>query len=316
MQNIILSPKTQTDIDKRVERVLRGLDNPEPPLRIEDVRELLKLDLQFYTANNPSALRETVSKIRVGALQVFKRPELLVDAVKKLSLKALYLPDRKRILIDSDLPQKKHRWSEAHEVGHSLLPWHDDLMHGDTEHTLSLTCHDHIEAEANFAAGRLLFLQDRFTQEALSVSATMSAVKVLHGSFGNTLSSTLYRFVESAGLENPIVGIISCHPHASKRPMDYDPSLPCKHTIHSPAFRQRFKKISDIHLFEAISSYCGPQRGGPLGQREVSLSDDNGDKHMFMFETFFNRHDALTLGVYLGPSNIVVPSPGFSIFGG
>lgn len=46
-RNHVLSEKTAQDIDKRVERVLRGLGHSEPPLRLEDVRELLRLDLNF-----------------------------------------------------------------------------------------------------------------------------------------------------------------------------------------------------------------------------------------------------------------------------
>ena len=108
-KNLILSPKTAADIDRRVDRVLQGLGNPEPPLRLELVRELLKLDVGFYTADNPGMAREVVSRIRVATIQVFQRPTLLLDAIKKMSLKALYLPDRKRILLDGSLPALKHR---------------------------------------------------------------------------------------------------------------------------------------------------------------------------------------------------------------
>ncbi len=55
------------------------------------------------------------------------------------------------------------------------------------------------------------------------------------------------------------------------------------------------------HLFEAIAGYCGSQSGGPLGDAELLLSADSGDVYRFRFETFFNRYDALTLGVLLGP---------------
>ena len=74
-----------------------GLDHPEPPLRLEDVRELLKLDRVFYTADDPGVMRETISRIRIAGIQVFERPMLIIDAIRKSSLKALYLPDRKRI---------------------------------------------------------------------------------------------------------------------------------------------------------------------------------------------------------------------------
>ena len=305
-KNLLLSAKTAQDIDDRVGRVLRGLGNPEPPLRLEDVRHLLKLDRQFFTARDPSAVQEKISRIRVAAIQVYERPTLLIDAIKKLSLKALYLPDRKRILLDGDLPEKKHRWNEAHEVGHSLIPWHETLMHGDNSYTLQPHCHEQVEAEANYAAGRLLFLRDRFTQEARSSQLNLAAVQDLHQRFGNTYSTTLYRFVESAGADRPLVGMITDHPHPSRRPLAWDASHPCRYFIQSPAFAARFAKISEGEVFEAIAEYCGSQRGGPLGQNELSLTDDNGDDHRFYFETFFNRYDALTLGVYIRPELRVI----------
>lgn len=305
-KNLILSPKTATDIDRRVERVLQGLGNPEPPLRLELVRELLSLDVGFYTADNPGMAREVVSRIRVATIQVFQRPTLLLDAIKKMSLKALYLPDRKRILLDGSLPALKHRWNEAHEVEHSLLPWHEAMMYGDNDHTLSRNCHEHVEAEANFAAGRLLFLRDRFANEARSMSPTFGTIDQLRKTFGNTLSTTLYRFVESVGDENPVVGMITCHPHPDRWPFDHDPANPCKHVIQSKAFQARFARVTEIELFGALAQYCASKRGGVIGQTELILSDDNGDPHRFHFETFYNRYDALTLGVYVGPERVAV----------
>lgn len=287
--------------------MLQGLGNPEPPLRLEDVRELLKLDVGFYTADDPGIAREVVSRIRVAAIQVFQRPTLLLEAIQKMSLKALYIPDTKRILLDGSLPPLKHRWNEAHEVGHSLLPWHEAMMHGDNEHTLSRDCHEQIEAEANFAAGRLIFLRDRFVEEARSRDTCFNTVKQLRELFGNTMSTTLYRFVECFGEDTPVVGMITCHPHPDRRPLNHDPAKPCKHVIQSASFHTRFGKISEIELFEALTRYCGSQRGGMLGQCDLILDDNNGDPHRFYFETFYNSYDALTLGVYQQPSTVLVP---------
>lgn len=298
-QNRILRTRTAEDIDQRVERVLKGLGNPEPPLSLADVRELLKLDKKFYTAEDPGVLQESVSRIRVASVQIFQRPTLLMEAIKKMSLKALYIPDQKRILLDATLPEKKHRWNEAHEIGHSLLPWHEDTMLGDNAHTLSRDCHDQVEAEANFAAGKLLFLRDRFTNEALDLSPNIATIQMLHRTFGNTLSTTFYRFIETVGHDKPMVGLISDHPHPDRRAHDFDPLLPCRHHIRSGAFANKFSKIRDVDLFSYIAGYCGSQRGGPLGNSEFLIKDDNGDLHRFYFETFFNRYDALTFGVHI-----------------
>ena len=299
--NRILPEKTARDIDERVERVLRGLGRPEPPLRLEDVRELLKLDREFYTADDPGVVQEVISRIRIAGIQVYKRPTLLMDVIQKLSLKSLYLPDPKRILLDASLPILKHRWNEGHEIGHSIIPWHHDVMLGDNTLTLYPGCQEQVEAEANFAAGRLLFLRERFTEEVRSIELSMEAIRALRKKFGNTLSTTLYRVVESNGVDQPLVGMISGHPHVSRREDDFDPSDPCKHFIQSPAFRRNFGKTSEAQLFTAVAGYCGAQAGGPLGEDVLLLADDNGDRHHFYFETFFNRYDALTLGKYLRP---------------
>ena len=308
-KNRFLNTRTAKDVDHRVERVLRGLGYPEPPLVLPDVRELLKLDRAFYTAEDPGIAREVISRIRVAGLQVYRRPTLLVDAIKKSSLKALYLPDRKRILLDRTLPEKKHRWHEAHEIGHSIIPWHADVMLGDNAYTLSQDCHEQVEAEANFAAARLLFLCERFTDEVRSLDPSIKTIKELHGSFGNTLSTTLYRFVEVAGAKRPMVGMITDHPHETRRPATFDPSKPCRHLIQSPAFARYFDKLSEAELFSSVAGYCGRQGGGPLGEEELVLTDDNGNRHRFFFETFFNRYDALTLGTYLRPEIRFVAMP-------
>lgn len=45
--------------------------------------------------------------------------------------------------------------------------------------------------------------------------------------------------------------------------------------------------------------YCGFRARGPLGKAEVVLGDGNGAEHVFVFETFYNGHDALTLGRHI-----------------
>jgi hypothetical protein len=265
-----------------------------------------RLDRGFYTANYPGLAQEAFNRLRIATVQVMEWPTLIWDAIKTFSLKALYIPDRKRILLDGDVPVLKHRGNEAHEIGHSILPWHGSMMHGDNEQTLSRECEAHVEAEANFAAGRLLFLRNRFVEEARSSSNQIRSIQALHKTYGNALASTLYRYVESVGEHVPVVGMMTCHPHAEKRPKDFDPLIPCKHLIQSSAFKRRFGKVQVSALFFEVVKYCGRQSGGPLGQAELLIRDDNGELHRFYFETFFNRYDALTLGVYIGAQSTVV----------
>lgn len=133
MQNKFLGERSARDIDKRVAKLLKDLGNPEPPLRLEVVRELLELDRAYYSSSDKGVLRETAHRLKVAGKQVIRRPVLLLDVVRKLELKALWVPGRKRILIDSELASPKQRWGEAHEIAHSIIPWHEPVMHGDKQ---------------------------------------------------------------------------------------------------------------------------------------------------------------------------------------
>jgi hypothetical protein len=308
MKSIIVDGHEAEDIGLQVQKVLRGLGNPEPPLRLADALELLRLDRAYYSSENQGAIREVVSRLMVAGKQILERPTLLIDVIRKAKLSALWLPDRKRILIDESAPKLKHRWNETHEIGHSIIPWHQTFTLGDDEFSLRPESHAQMEAEANFAAGQLLFLQGRFGDEANDVPFGINAVTTLSGRYGNTITSTLWRYVEHAFPSIPVLGVVSGHPHS---PDDqFDPNNPCRHFIESPLFRQRFSKVSEKYVFRLIGSYCQLRRGGPLGEADLILADDNGIRHVFHFESFrIGRHGVLTLGRYLRPSRVAVAVP-------
>lgn len=303
-KNIILRKKTSLDIDRQVEKVLRGLGNPEPPIKLESVLELLKLDKKYYSSSNDSYIQESVSRILVAGKQIIKRPSLLVDAVKKFELRALYIPDEKRILIDEDMPVLKHRWAEAHEVGHDIIPWHEDLMHGDTKHTISPVAHEQIEAEANYAAGQMLFLNERFVEVSNAYEANLSNIRKIKEVFGNTHTTTLWRYIESANLGVPMVGLVSDIPYKIRR-NNGALSEDC-YFIRSASFEEQFKTIESKEVLEIILDYCGSQKGGPLGENDAVLTDINKQEHIFHFETFSNSYQALTFGVYKKEKNLII----------
>jgi len=304
MKNVIVNGHEAQDIEDQVSKILRGLGEPEPPLSLDDVRELLTLDKQFYSSADQSFAREMVNRIKVSGKQILKRPTILIDAIRKAKLSALWLPDKKRILLDADLPQLKHRWNEAHEIGHSIIPWHQQFLHGDNKASLHPECHQQIEAEANYAAGRLLFLQDRFNNEARDLPVCLGTAIDLKKGFGNTYSSTLWRYVETIGEFTPIIGVLSQNPKRTSS--DFDPNSPCRHFIRSPEFLRTFSGVTEKVVFDGIDSYCEGRRGGPLGEGEVLLTDDNGQRHIFLFESWSNSYDVLTLARYGHPVAVAV----------
>ncbi len=307
MKTVIVGDREKADINSQVEKVLRGLGNPEPPIRLEEIRELLRLDRQYYSSTDDSVLREFISKVKIGAQQLFMRPTLLVDVVKKASLSALWIPDRNRILIDRELPVIKHRWAETHEVIHSLTEWHKLFLFGDSAKELNLACHEQLEAEANYGAGQLLFMRDRFLSEAQDVGICIDSIKVLSKLFGNTITSTLWRYVEQLGKTRPMVGLVTPHPH--RLPAEHNPLAPCKYFIESSAFHAQFSSIGEQEIFRALTRYCQNRSGGCLGEENLILRDDNGEGHVFHFETFFNRYEALTLAYYVRKHAFVIAVP-------
>ena len=301
VNNRLLDPRTMVDIEKRVDKILRGVDVVSPPLDLALVRDLLELDRYYYKSDDQTVLGELVSKLKIAGKQVLKRPELLAEAIKRFNLKALYIPDRKRILLNVDLPEAKHRWSEGHEIGHEIIPWHRDMMLGDNTQTLSYECHQQIEAEANYAAGHLLFLGEMFVDEGNSSLPSFKIIKKLKEKYGNTLTSTMWRYIEKCHKDIPMFGLISSHPgrHGACVDCEGGNSTPVKYFIRSRLFSEQFSNIDELHLYSIVKSYCGIQRGGPLGTDNRILENNNGNNCMFCFYTFYNRYDALTFGYYM-----------------
>ncbi len=306
MKNTPVGKYESEEIRAIVARVLRDVGAAEPPLNLEAVRDKLELDLRYYNINDPSLRREMVHGVRVGTkLLARKVARSLREVAEKAKLWGLWLPKRKRILISEDAPKRKHRWIQSHEIGHSLIPHHARYLFGDPEQTLSLSCHAELEREANYAAGQLTFLQGRFTAEACACPVSLKAVLALASAFGNSRTSTLWRFVEEAHKGVPLVGVVSPNPWST----DVDPCDPCRYCIESPVFRERFGAVSEVELFGALRSYCSHKRGGPLGEGEVMLVDGNDEHHMFFFESWSNTYEVLSLGVYRSPVRTAVRIP-------
>jgi len=307
LRNLYLRKTTAAEIDSQVRKVLRGLGNPKPPLRLDDARELLKLDRQYYSKTADGILRETVSRLKVAGKQILRRPALLLEAIIQSELKALYVPDRKIILLDETVPDIKQRWSESHEIVHSLLDWHGSVLLGDDRMTLNLTCHEQIEAEANFGAGRLLFLQEQFELVVRDSKPTMKAIRSLGHSFGNSITSTLWRFVEM--MDTPVLGIVSQHPHYTDE--TFDPAEPCRYFVRSKSFAEKFSGVDELTIFQVMRTKCGWRKYGPLADDEVILKDDNGERHLFHFEAFHNRYEMLGVFVHRRAveRSVAVPVP-------
>ena len=293
MSEVSLSPQTKSDIDKRVLRILEELGNPSPPIQHEMIRELLKLDLHYFKQDDPGIISEVISRLKRMGKQIMLRPSLLWDMIRDKSLRAAYIPDVKRIYVDEELHHLKKRWGETHECVHDLLPWHREYLLGDNDHTLTQTCRDILEAEANYGTGRLLFAGNRFNQELADLPCSRETISKMSKTYKNSLTSTLWRIVESINTF-PVFGYIC--PNDSYGANDVTISLDSDiHLVKSPIFEklffqneQQIDRIVRKHLRKYAKYYAG--------EGEEYLSDINGTEHLFRFEIINNRYCYLTLG--------------------
>ena len=252
------------DIRDQIDRILRDLGNPEPPLILKDVRSILSLDLKYYSSSDPGLVLELMHRFRLLARKTI--PDLgrhLQSALSKSQLCAFWVPDQSRIMLDSDVPKPKHRWIEAHEIIHSITPWHKKFLLGDNAQTLDPTCHAVLEAEANYGAGRLLFLNGKFGVEARDVDLSFNSIDLLRKRYGNSIVSTFWRVVEDRSPSQPVFGLVSIHPHYPEIGR-HDGLNPWRYFIRSDAFARQFSRISSESVFEIVRRHASRRRAGPV----------------------------------------------------
>jgi hypothetical protein len=291
----LVGQREQKEIDQLVDKILRDLGRPEPPLDLRMVRELLRLDRKYYSSTDIGPLAEFAHRIKVAGKRLAEDPLLILDVVKKAKLSGLWLPDDRKIFIDSEVPPLKHRWIEAHEIAHSFVPWHSEFLLGDNEVTLDPTCHETIEAEANFGAGRLLFFGPQFSTESKDFHQSFKSVQALKARFGNTLTSTFWRFVEDRDPSQATFGLITAHPHYS----DIGPTADgtgIHHFITSLGFRQMFPGVTASQAHSLIQRNTSWKRKGPVVSGSDSLIDLRGEKRVITLDGFCNTHQVLTMG--------------------
>lgn len=284
------------EICERVDRILSDLGNPEPPLNLSDVRRLLELDLQFYNSSDPGIVADLTHRFTLFAKKAI--PDIgkrLLTALSQSRLCAFWVPDGSRILIDSEVPKPKQRWIEGHEITHSIASWHKDFLLGDNVQTLDPACHAILEAEANYGAGRLLFMNDRFAEEARDLEASFNSIKRLSKRYGNSVVSTFWRIVEERDPSKPVFGMVSIHPHHPEIGK-HSGTDPWRYFIRSDGFQKQFGTVKPSTIYDLIRTHARRQRTGPvLSQRDV-LDDVSGNFWEFHLESFSTSHALLTLG--------------------
>ena len=79
MQSPAIGVEEASDIQAQVGRILSDLGRPEPPLSLLAVRELLKLDLGYYSSSDTTLVDDVVHTIRMAGLGLIRNPNSSVE---------------------------------------------------------------------------------------------------------------------------------------------------------------------------------------------------------------------------------------------
>lgn len=104
----------------------------------------------------------------------------------------------KVLYVDESLVVPRKRFTQAHEVGHKALPWHEDAYYVDSKTTLDPTTRVLLEQEANAFAAEVLFGLDRFTEEADSFAPSLAAALEVSKRYAASGHAGLRRYAETS----------------------------------------------------------------------------------------------------------------------
>jgi hypothetical protein len=290
---------TRRDIEKMAWKTLREARIVEPPVRIEEILEHLKLDRDFYNLEDPTLLRRFWHKVKVQGYQLCK-------IIQKIKLAAVWLPSETRILVDASLPSPKQEWASFHDSMHRILEWHRPFFLGDTAQTLDPDYQEILENEANYGASALMFCGPVFTKEACDTAKNWASVTALKKRYAKSLTTTLRRYVEHSH-DHAMVMLVST-PYWLEKPED-QPTR-CRHFVRSNKFAEQFGAVQPQQILAVVDANSTERRGGPVANFIFAFADGNGVSHEFNIETFYNGYYNLTFCVHVQKctaKRIIVP---------
>lgn len=130
-------------------------------------------------------------------------PHRFRDIIQKLSGTVLGLLsiEKREYFVDRSMPLPRQRFTEAHEIGHDALPWHEAAFWGDDHTTLHPATKDVLEREANQFAAELLFGAGRFSNQADQYAPGLEVALFLAPQYGASVHAALRQYVEDSGHE-------------------------------------------------------------------------------------------------------------------
>ncbi|NBO66685.1 MAG: ImmA/IrrE family metallo-endopeptidase [Acidobacteria bacterium] len=196
------------------------------------------------------------------------------------------------VATDVTLNEPRTKFSVLHEVGHYILPGHQNTLYVCDRKGMSYGTHLVFEQEANQVAADLLFLGDRFDQESNSRPISADTVKTLAFRFGASFEATARRIAERSYRDCMLV----CFSNTSNAIIDAPQNLQwhVQYCIPSASFENKFfQKLTSGGVPEDIYAALSVEGRDIDRSENVELSigcRGLAQPARFNAEFFYNRY--------------------------
>jgi hypothetical protein len=201
------------------------------------------------------------------------------------------------VATDIALHENKARFSVLHEIGHYVLPKHQNAFFVCDDQGLNLSTRLVLEKEASEFAADLLFLGDRFSLDANSRPINAMTIKELANKYRASFEATARRFVEKS-FQACMLVVFKHKSAQSQIDASQPPIWTVKYCIASPSFRTQY--------FEGVQGIVPPEIAAVVAQQgrdiaesvtceiSVTLPTESTDKP-FHAEFFYNQWNVFCL---------------------
>ncbi len=141
------------------------------------------------------------------------------------------------IYLDRNLAVERQRLHHGHELGHSVLPWHEAAYFGDDRYTLDPETAEQLEAEATRFSVELLTGIDGFRDQAAEYRMGLGAPLDLAERWKLSRTVVIRRYVQSHGTACGLI-VIGRYPGPG--------GVKILQATESAAFRSKYGRLGDL----------------------------------------------------------------------
>jgi Zn-dependent peptidase ImmA (M78 family) len=272
---------------------LRTSHEAESSIPNEEIVETLLLEAG--AANQlPTDPQKLLRYLKLEQLTFDFAQELQVEGTRNLphDLRAVLSRQDRVVATHSGMAEARTRFSIFHEIGHFVLPEHHDKLFVDDDRTLSWWTKSRLEREANRLAADLLFQANRFSDESLTMNASIQSVLELAPRYGASYEAGLRRFTERHIL--PVALVVYKKATSPEETYIDDDQYSVHYTITSPGFRKLY--FSSLALSDdtcSASEIYEPLpflRPGQVTEKELIVEREKEKPWRFETEIFNNGY--------------------------